>query len=187
MNDIEGLVESLLKKIGENPSREGLRQTPARVARALEHLTQGYIQDPAQILGEAVFEESYDEMLVVKDIDFYSLCEHHLLPFFGRAHLAYVPNGRIVGLSKLPRLVDLYARRLQVQERLTNQIAAEIERALDPRGVAVVMEAQHLCMMMRGVQKQNSYAITSAMLGEFSSDPKTRSEFLQLLGKSRDV
>ena len=174
MNDLEGLVESLLKKIGEDPSRPGLLRTPDRVARALEFLTQGYQQDPKQILNGAVFDETYNEMLIVKDIDFYSLCEHHLLPFFGRAHIAYVPDGRIVGLSKLPRLVDMFARRLQVQERLTNQIAAEIERVLKPRGVAVVLEAQHLCMMMRGVQKQNSYSITSAMLGEFGYDEKTR-------------
>ena len=187
MNDLEGLVESLLKKIGEDPSRQGLLRTPDRVARALEFLTQGYQQDPKQILNGAVFDETYNEMLIVKDIDFYSLCEHHLLPFFGRAHIAYVPDGRIVGLSKLPRLVDMFARRLQVQERLTNQIAAEIERVLKPRGVAVVLEAQHLCMMMRGVQKQNSYSITSAMLGEFGYDEKTRSEFMQLIRKSREI
>ncbi len=187
MNDLEGLVESLLKKIGEDPSRPGLLRTPDRVARALEFLTQGYQQDPKQILNGAVFDETYNEMLIVKDIDFYSLCEHHLLPFFGRAHIAYVPDGRIVGLSKLPRLVDMFARRLQVQERLTNQIAAEIERVLKPRGVAVVLEAQHLCMMMRGVQKQNSYSITSAMLGEFGYDEKTRSEFMQLIRRSREI
>ncbi len=187
MNDLEGLVESLLKKIGEDPSRQGLLRTPDRVARALEFLTQGYQQDPKQILNGAVFDETYNEMLIVKDIDFYSLCEHHLLPFFGRAHIAYVPDGRIVGLSKLPRLVDMFARRLQVQERLTNQIAAEIERVLKPRGVAVVLEAQHLCMMMRGVQKQNSYSITSAMLGEFGYDEKTRSECMQLIRKSREI
>ncbi len=187
MNDLEGLVESLLKKIGEDPSRHGLASTPRRVARSLEFLTQGYQQDPTQILNGAVFDETYNEMLIVKDIDFYSLCEHHLLPFFGRAHIAYVPDGRIVGLSKLPRLVDMFARRLQVQERLTNEIAAEIERTLKPKGVAVVLEAQHLCMMMRGVQKQNSYSISSAMLGEFGYDEKTRSEFMQLIRKSREI
>ena len=187
MNDLEGLVESLLKKIGEDPSRHGLTRTPGRVARALEFLTQGYQQDPRELLNGAVFEETYDEMLILKDIDFYSMCEHHLLPFFGRAHIAYVPDGRIVGLSKLPRLVDMYARRLQVQERLTNEIAAEIERVLKPKGVAVVLEAQHLCMMMRGVQKQNSYSISSAMLGEFGYDEKTRSEFMQLIRKSREI
>ena len=187
MNELEGLVESLLKKIGEDPSRHGLTRTPERVAQALEFLTQGYQQDPKKILNSAVFDESYNEMLIVKDIDFYSLCEHHLLPFFGRAHIAYVPDGRIVGLSKLPRLVDMFARRLQVQERLTNEIAAEIERVLKPKGVAVVLEAQHLCMMMRGVQKQNSYAISSAMLGEFGYDEKTRSEFMQLIRRPREI
>jgi GTP cyclohydrolase I len=151
------------------------------VARALEFLTQGYQLDPQKILNDAVFEESYNEMLIVRDIDFYSLCEHHLLPFFGRAHVAYVPNGRIVGLSKIARLVEMYSRRLQVQERLTNEIARVIEKVLQPRGVAVIIEARHLCMMMRGVQKQNSYAISSAMIGEFESDPKTRAEFVQLI------
>jgi GTP cyclohydrolase I len=181
MSRIESLVEEVLKEIGEDPSREGLRRTPGRVARALEYLTLGYGEDPYRILNEAVFEESYNEMLMVKDIDFYSLCEHHLLPFFGRAHVAYIPDGRIVGLSKVARLVEMYSRRLQVQERLTQEIAAVIQEVLEPKGVAVVLEAQHLCMMMRGVQKQNSYAISSAMLGEFDADPKTRSEFMQLL------
>jgi GTP cyclohydrolase I len=155
------------------------------VARSLQFLIAGYGQDPHAILSQAVFEESYDEMLIVKDIDFYSLCEHHLLPFFGRAHVAYVPNGRIVGLSKLGRLVEVYSRRLQVQERLTKEIAAAIDRVLAPKGVAVVLEAQHLCMMMRGVQKQNSYAISSAMIGEFQDDPKTRAEFMQLIQHAR--
>ncbi len=187
MSDFEGLIETMLKKLGDDPGRAGLRRTPERVARALEYLTQGYQQDPAEILNGAVFDETYNEMLILKDIDFYSLCEHHILPFFGRAHIAYVPDGRIVGLSKLPRLVDLFSRRLQVQERLTNEIAAVIDKVLKPRGVAVVLEAQHLCMMMRGVQKQNSYAITSAMLGEFSYDEKTRAEFMQLIRKSREI
>ncbi len=187
MSDLEGLIETLLKKLGDDPGRAGLRRTPERLARALEYLTQGYQQDPAEILNGAVFDETYNEMLILKDIDFYSLCEHHILPFFGRAHIAYVPDGRIVGLSKLPRLVDLFSRRLQVQERLTNEIAAVIDKVLKPRGVAVVLEAQHLCMMMRGVQKQNSYAITSAMLGEFSYDEKTRAEFMQLIRKSREI
>ncbi|MEE9281337.1 MAG: GTP cyclohydrolase I FolE [Myxococcota bacterium] len=187
MSELEGLVESILKKIGEDPSRPGLKRTPERVARALEYLTRGYNQDPHVVLNDAVFDETYNEMLIVKDIDFYSLCEHHLMPFFGRAHVAYVPDGRIVGLSKLPRLVDMFARRLQLQERLTNQIAAEIDRVLQPRGVAVVLEAQHLCMMMRGVRSQNSYAITSSMLGEFGYDEKTRSEFMQLIRKSREI
>ncbi len=187
MSDFEGLIETMLKKLGDDPGRAGLRGTPERLARALEYLTQGYQQDPAEILNGAVFDETYNEMLILKDIDFYSLCEHHILPFFGRAHIAYVPDGRIVGLSKLPRLVDLFSRRLQVQERLTNEIAAVIDKVLKPRGVAVVLEAQHLCMMMRGVQKQNSYAITSAMLGEFSYDEKTRAEFMQLIRKSREI
>ncbi len=187
MSEFEGLIESVLKQIGEDPARPGLQRTPGRVARALEFLTQGYQQAPDEVLNGAIFDETYNEMLIVKDIDFYSLCEHHLLPFFGRAHIAYVPDGRIVGLSKLPRLVEIFARRLQVQERLTNEIAAEIDRVLNPKGVAVVLEAQHLCMMMRGVQKQNSYAISSAMLGEFGYDEKTRSEFLQLIRRSREI
>ena len=187
MSKLEGLVEEVLREIGEDPRREGLLRTPGRVARALEFLTQGYQLDPQKILNDAVFEESYNEMLIVKDIDFYSLCEHHMLPFFGRAHVAYVPNGRIVGLSKIARLVEMYSRRLQVQERLTNEIAHVIEKVLQPRGVAVIVEAQHLCMMMRGVQKQNSYAISSAMLGEFESDPKTRGEFVQLIRRNRDL
>ena len=187
MSKIEGLVEQLLREIGEDPERQGLLRTPGRVARSLDFLTQGYQLDPQKILNDAVFEESYNEMLIVRDIDFYSLCEHHLLPFFGRAHVAYVPNGRIVGLSKIARLVEMYSRRLQVQERLTNQIARVIEKVLQPRGVAVIVEAQHLCMMMRGVQKQNSFAISSAMIGEFESDPKTRAEFVQLIHKTRDL
>jgi GTP cyclohydrolase I len=183
---LESLVQELLKELGEDPAREGLRRSPARVARALEFLTHGYREDPVEILNEAVFEESYDEMVMVKGIDFYSLCEHHLLPFFGRAHVAYIPAGRIVGLSKLARLVEMYSRRLQVQERMTTEIAGAIRKVLQPKGVAVVIEAQHLCMMMRGVQKQNSYAVSSAMLGEFESDPKTRSEFMELLSQRRD-
>jgi GTP cyclohydrolase I len=187
LSKLEALVEEVLREIGEDPRREGLLRTPGRVARALEFLTQGYKLDPQRILNDAVFEESYNEMLIVKDIDFYSLCEHHMLPFFGRAHVAYVPNGRIVGLSKIARLVEMYSRRLQVQERMTNEIAHVIEKVLQPRGVAVIVEAQHLCMMMRGVQKQNSYAISSAMLGEFESDPKTRGEFVQLIRRPRDL
>ncbi len=177
----EGLIESLLKEMGEDPSREGLRRTPKRVADSFDFLTSGYRADPSLILNEAVFEEDCNEMVIVKDIDFYSLCEHHLLPFFGRAHVAYVPDGRIVGLSKLARLVEMFSRRLQVQERLTNQVAGVIQEVLRPKGVGVVLEGQHLCMMMRGVQSQNSTAITSAMLGEFEADPKTRSEFMQLV------
>ncbi len=185
MNRLPELVEAMLKELGVDPGREGLRGTPERVARAFGFFTQGYAEDPSEILNGAIFEESYNEMLVVKDIDFYSLCEHHLLPFFGRAHVAYVPDGRIVGLSKICRLVETFSRRLQVQERLTNEIAKVIESVLRPKGVGVVLEAQHLCMMMRGVQKQNSYAITSAMLGELENDPKTRSEFMQLLEHRR--
>ena len=181
MTPMEGLIEALLKELGEDPTREGLRRTPERVANSLGFLTQGYRQDPLVLLNEAVFDEDCNEMVLVKDIDFYSLCEHHLLPFFGRAHVAYVPDGRIVGLSKLARLVEMFSQRLQVQERLTNEVAAAVEQVLRPRGVGVVVEAQHLCMMMRGVQKQNSYAITSAMLGEFEEDSKTRGEFMQLI------
>jgi len=184
MKRTESLVRDLLEELGEDPKREGLLRTPSRVARAFEFFTQGYRLDPQKVLNDAVFEESYNEMLVVRDIDFYSLCEHHLLPFFGRAHVAYIPNGKIVGLSKIARLVEMYSRRLQVQERLTNEIAHVIEKVLQPRGVAVIIEAQHLCMMMRGVQKQNSYAISSAMLGGFETDSKTRAEFMQLIRRA---
>jgi GTP cyclohydrolase I len=182
---IEGLIASLLKELGEDPGRNGLVRTPSRVARAFRTFTSGYEQDPIAVLNDAVFEESYDEMVLVKDIGFYSLCEHHLLPFFGRAHVAYIPNGRIVGLSKLPRMVEMYARRLQVQERLTTQIASAIEDLLRPKGVAVVSEAIHLCMMMRGVEQQNAFAIASSLRGEFQTDPKTRSEFMELLRHSK--
>jgi GTP cyclohydrolase I len=184
---IEGLVTSFLKELGEDPGRDGLAYTPSRVARAFRTFTDGYGRDPVAILNEAVFEEDYDEMVLVKDVDFYSLCEHHLLPFFGRAHLAYLPHGRIVGLSKLPRIVEIYARRLQVQERLTTQIAEAVERALRPKGVAVVIEAIHLCMMMRGVEQQNAFAITSSLRGEFERDPKTRAEFMELLRHRREA
>ncbi len=178
---IEGLVTTLLKELGEDPGRNGLERTPARVARAFRFLTGGYEQEPATILNDALFQVSYDEMVVVKDIDFYSLCEHHLLPFFGRVHVAYIPNGKIVGLSKLPRLVEMFSRRLQVQERLTTEIAGTIESVLAPRGVGVVVEAIHLCMMMRGIEKQNTFAITSSMRGAFNADPKTRAEFMELI------
>ena len=178
---IEGMVVALLKELGEDPGRNGLERTPARVARAFRFLTGGYEQDPATILNDALFEVTYDEMVLVKDIDFYSLCEHHLLPFFGRVHVAYIPNGKIVGLSKLPRLVEMFSRRLQVQERLTTEIAGTIESVLSPRGVGVVVEAIHLCMMMRGVEKQNAFAITSSMRGVFNADPKTRAEFMELI------
>jgi GTP cyclohydrolase I len=170
-----------LKALGENPDREGLQRTPQRVAEALTFLTQGYQMDPAKVINDAVFSEDYEEMIVQKDIDFYSLCEHHLLPFFGKAHVAYIPHHKIVGISKLARLVDVYARRLQVQERLTNQIATIIMDKLDPLGVAVVVEAEHLCMRMRGVEKQNSMIITSTLLGAFRTRQETRAEFMNLI------
>ncbi|MEX2117794.1 MAG: GTP cyclohydrolase I FolE [Bacteroidota bacterium] len=178
---MESMIEEILKGIGENPTREGLRKTPDRVARMLEFLTKGYDENVSDVLNNAVFTERYSEMVIVKDIDFYSLCEHHLLPFYGKCHIAYVPKGKIVGLSKLPRLVEVFSRRLQVQERLTQQIADTLYSVLKPQGVGVVMEARHLCMMMRGVEKQNSVATTSAMLGSFRKDVKTRSEFLTLI------
>jgi GTP cyclohydrolase IA len=174
------LVREQLALIGEDPDREGLLRTPERVATAMTWLTRGYQQDVRTMVGKAIFEEPHENMVMVRDIELYSLCEHHLLPFFGRAHIAYVPAGRIVGLSKLPRIVDVFARRLQVQERLTEEIAAAIEDVLQPRGVGVVIEAAHLCMMMRGVEKQSSKTITSALRGIFRSDPRTREEFLSL-------
>lgn len=178
---LEGLVRDILKAIGEDPDREGLLKTPARVAKAYEYLTSGYKQDINTVLNGAVYEEKYNEMVIVKDIDFFSLCEHHLLPFYGKCHVAYLPNGRILGLSKVPRIVEVFSRRLQVQERLTQQIADTLYDCLKPNGVAVVIEARHLCMMMRGVEKQNSVATTSAMLGVFRDDEKTRGEFLRLV------
>jgi GTP cyclohydrolase I len=177
----EGYVARLLRELGEDPEREGLRETPRRVWKSLRFLTEGYDQDPLDVVGDALFEERYDEMVVVRDVEFYSLCEHHLLPFFGRAHIAYLPNGRIVGLSKVPRLVDLFSHRLQVQERLTSQIADALMEVLEPQGVGVVLEASHLCMMMRGVEKQSSQTSTSAMRGVFKTDARTRAEFLDLL------
>ena len=178
---MERLVRDLLKEIGEDPTREGLDKTPARVAKAWEYLTSGYRQDIHDVLNEALFTEEYDEMVVVKDIDLYSMCEHHLLPFFGKCHIAYMPSRKIVGLSKLPRLVEMFARRLQVQERLTTQIAQTLNDVLQPRGVAVVIEALHMCMLMRGVEKQNSKAVTSAMLGAFRDNAGTRAEFMELI------
>jgi GTP cyclohydrolase IA len=178
---IEQLIEELLLQVGEDPKREGLLRTPHRVAKAYEFLLQGYKVDIDKVLNAAVFNEKYNEMVVVKDVDFFSMCEHHMLPFYGRAHVAYIPKGKIVGLSKIPRIVDVFARRLQVQERLTQEIAEALNKALNPAGVAVVIEARHMCMMMRGVQKQNSLATTSAMLGEFEEDVKTRGEFLHLI------
>ena len=180
---IEKYVKNLLDEIGENSEREGLKKTPHRVAKAYEFLTQGYGKDIKKILNGAVFNEKYDEMVIVKDIDFYSMCEHHLLPFFGKIHIAYIPNGKIVGLSKIPRIVDVFAQRLQVQERMTQEIADTIDQYLNPRGVAVVAEGYHMCMMMRGVQKQNSITTTSAMHGIFTEDARTRSEFLNLISK----
>ncbi len=177
----EELVNRLLVNLGEDPEREGLQRTPGRVARALAELTQGSTQSVEDAVGEGVFHEDCSEMVVVKDIEFYSLCEHHILPFFGRVHVAYIPDGRIVGLSKLPRIVDVFARRLQVQERMTVQIAEAIQSVLKPKGVGVVCDASHLCMMMRGVQKQNSSTMTSCLLGSFRSDFRTRSEFLGLV------
>lgn len=178
---IEQLVLEQLEIIGEDPDRDGLLRTPHRVAKAWEFLTQGYAMDIETVLNGAIFEERYDEMVIVKDIDFFSQCEHHLLPFYGKAHIAYIPNGKIVGLSKLPRIVDVYARRLQVQERMTQQIAETIQKYLQPQGVAVVTEAHHMCMMMRGVQKQNSVTTASAMLGVFKHQNETRNEFMNLI------
>ncbi|MBP2670074.1 MAG: folE [candidate division NC10 bacterium] len=182
---IQPLIVDLLKELGEDPHREGLRKTPERVAGAYAYLTSGYQRTVDEILNDAIFTEDYDEMVVVKDIEVYSLCEHHLLPFYGKAHIAYLPAGKIVGLSKLARLVDMFARRLQVQERLTTQVAEALQNALQPAGVAVVIEAHHFCMMMRGVEKQNSKAITSCMLGAFRDSRMTREEFLQLIHSHR--
>ena len=181
--EVASLVRSMLAAVGEDPKRDGLVATPERVARSLAFLTSGYQMDPKAVVGEALFEVEYDEMLVVHT-EVYSLCEHHLLPFFGRAHIAYLPSGKIVGLSKLARLADVFARRLQVQERLTTEIANAINDILEPKGVGVVVEAQHLCMMMRGVGKQHSSAVTSCMLGIFRSDARTRSEFLSLIARN---
>ncbi|HZY10657.1 MAG TPA: GTP cyclohydrolase I FolE [Bacteroidota bacterium] len=178
---LEETVKEILTILGEKPSREGLRRTPRRVAKAWEFLTSGYKQDVKEVLNGAVFSEKYNEMVIVKDIDFFSLCEHHMLPFYGKAHIAYIPSGKIIGLSKLPRIVEVFSRRLQVQERLTQQIADTLFETLEPDGVAVVIEARHLCMMMRGVEKQNSVATTSAMLGSFRDDERTRNEFLNLI------
>ena len=176
----EDLVREMISRVGEDPSREGLVDTPQRVVKSLEYLTHGYAQQPADILNGALFTVDYDEMVIVKDIEMFSMCEHHMLPFFGKVHIAYIPNGKVIGLSKLPRLVEVFARRLQVQERLTTQIAEAIEEIIKPQGVGVVIEARHLCMMMRGVEKQHSAAITSAMLGVFK-EQASRNEFLSLI------
>jgi GTP cyclohydrolase I len=178
---MQDLIRQLLSELGENPEREGLVRTPMRVEKALRFLTSGYRANLDEVLNNALFTVDYSEMVIVKDIDFYSLCEHHLLPFFGKCHVAYIPNSRVIGLSKIPRLVDVFARRLQIQERMTNEIAQTILQAIDPRGVAVVCEGTHLCMSMRGVEKQNSFAVTSAMLGIFRDNARTRMEFLELI------
>ncbi|MGH7605368.1 MAG: GTP cyclohydrolase I FolE [Gemmatimonadaceae bacterium] len=183
-DEFEALVRRELELLGEDPAREGLVRTPARVASALKWMTQGYASSAEEVVGEGIFEEDHDNMIMVRDIELYSMCEHHMLPFFGKAHVAYIPKGKIVGLSKIPRIVDVYAQRLQVQERLTEQIADGLCRVLKPAGVGVVIEAYHLCMMMRGVQKQNSKTITSALRGAFREDPKTRDEFLRLAHNS---
>jgi GTP cyclohydrolase IA len=179
-------VHQMLGLLGENPEQEGLQKTPTRVALSLQWLTRGYQMSVEDVIGDAVFEEKHENMILVRDIEIYSLCEHHLLPFFGRAHVAYLPDGKIVGLSKIPRVVEVFARRLQVQERLTDQVADALCRVLKPLGVGVVIEAYHLCMMMRGVEKQNSYAITSTMLGRFREDMRTRAEFLDLIQHRRN-
>tara|TARA_B100000029_G_scaffold3580_1_gene4265 strand:- start:328 stop:894 length:567 start_codon:yes stop_codon:yes gene_type:complete len=178
---IEKITKELLKEIGEDPSREGLLKTPHRVAKSWDFLTDGYNKDVKKLVNGAIFNENYDEMVLVKDIEYFSLCEHHLLPFFGHVHVAYIPSGKIIGLSKIPRMVDLFARRLQVQERLTQEIAQTIEKVLKPKGVAVVIEGQHMCMQMRGVQKTSAYMTTSHMVGIFRKDAKTRKEFLDLI------
>jgi GTP cyclohydrolase I len=183
-NEFENLIHRQLELIGEDPTREGLLSTPSRVAKAMKFLTEGYASSAEEVVGKGIFKEEHDNMIMVRDIELYSLCEHHMLPFFGKAHVAYIPNGKIVGLSKIPRIVDVYARRLQVQERLTEQIAEGLCSVLNPSGVGVVIEAYHLCMMMRGVQKQNSKTITSALRGAFREDPKTRDEFLRLAHSS---
>jgi GTP cyclohydrolase IA len=183
--EFETLVRRELELLGEDPDREGLQRTPHRVAQALKWLTQGYASSAKEVVGQGIFREEHDNMIMVRDIELYSMCEHHMLPFFGKAHIAYIPNGKIVGLSKIPRIVDVYARRLQVQERLTEEIAEGLCGVLNPLGVGVVIEAYHLCMMMRGVQKQNSRTITSALRGAFREDPKTRDEFLRLAHNGR--
>ena len=185
--NMQHLITTLLKELGEDPSREGLLKTPERVEKALQELTSGYKTDLMTTLNGAIFNEKTDDMVVINDIEFYSLCEHHLLPFFGRAHVAYIPNGKIIGLSKIPRIIEMYSRRLQVQERLTHQVAIALQEALEPRGVGIVMEARHLCMMMRGVEKQKSQVVTSSMLGSFRRNPATREEFLTLIPKRRSL
>lgn len=182
----EELLRELLLRLGEDPDRDGLIKTPERMNKALQYLTKGHNEDPNKVLRGALFDVNYDEMVIVKDIEMFSLCEHHVLPFFGKVHVAYIPNGKVVGLSKIPRLVDIFARRLQVQERLTVQIAETIQSAIEPQGVGVVIEARHLCVMMRGVEKQHSSAVTSHMLGSFRTSDKTREEFLSLIRNGKN-
>ena len=182
--EIEQLTHSLLKEIGEDPNRDGLLRTPSRVAKSWEYFSRGYNQNLGNVINNAIFEENAKDMVIVRDIEFFSLCEHHLLPFFGKAHVGYIPNGKVVGLSKIPRIIDMFSRRLQVQERLTHQVAEVLQDVLNPIGVAVVMEGRHMCMQMRGVEKQNSFASTSAMLGQFRKSSETRSEFLSILNRS---
>ena len=177
----EELVREMIVRLGEDPDREGLTRTPERVAKAMQYLVKGYKEDPEALLREALFTVTYDEMVIVKDIEMFSLCEHHMLPFFGKVHVAYIPNGKVIGLSKIPRLIEVFSRRLQIQERLTTQIAETIQKAIEPLGVGVVIEARHLCMMMRGVEKQHSSAVTSSMLGCFRNEEETRTEFLSLI------
>lgn len=182
---VQKCVKTLLTEIGEDPNREGLIKTPKRVAKAYEYLTSGYKKDIKTVLNGAIFKEKYDEMIIVKDIEFYSMCEHHMLPFYGKIHIAYIPNGKVVGLSKIPRIVNVFSRRLQIQERMTQEIASTIDDFLSPQGVGVVAEAYHMCMMMRGVEKQQSYTVTSAMFGSFKTDQRTREEFLELISHKR--
>ena len=177
----EGLMKEILVRLGEDPNREGLLNTPSRVRKAYEFLTRGYNEDPEAMLKNALFTVTYDEMVIVKDVEMFSLCEHHMLPFFGKVHVAYIPNGKVIGLSKIPRLIETFSRRLQIQERLTTQIAETIQKVIQPQGVGVVIEARHLCMMMRGVEKQHSAAVTSSMLGCFREEQETRTEFLSLI------
>ena len=179
---IADLTKLLLKEIGEDPNREGLIKTPSRVSKAWSFFSRGYNQDVDEIINDAIFNENAKDMVVVRDVEFFSLCEHHLIPFFGKAHVAYIPNGKVVGLSKIPRIIDMFSRRLQVQERLTRQIAETIQDVLEPIGVAVIMEGQHMCMQMRGVEKQNSLTTTSSMLGKFRQSDRTRAEFLSIIG-----
>jgi len=181
---LEKITRNLLKEIGENPDREGLVRTPSRVAKSWEFFSKGYNQNLEDIINNAIFEEDAKDMVIVRDVEFFSLCEHHLLPFFGKAHVGYIPNGKVIGLSKIPRIIDMFSRRLQVQERLTHQVAEVLQDVLNPIGVAVVMEGRHMCMQMRGVEKQNSFASTSAMLGQFRKSSETRSEFLSIINRT---